>query len=327
MRLGKEQKSARQNNSDIPILLIGFNRPHLIAKRLNELSAFPNLTLIISIDGGAGKDIEIEMNRILQQLDKYKIIDSNVQIIQHSHNMGCAEHVTKAIGNVLEKHQSVIVIEDDISVSKNFYNNMVNGMFAVENRTDIATIGGYSAIDIFSIFKVQNKFRETKYFNPWGWGIRNEIWKLYKLDISDGPLEEQLNDSYSWKSLSEKQRIYWIKLFKKVEKNPQLTWDIQMQFMCFKHELKNLLPLKSLIINEGFGDSTSTHTTTPKPWWMPRKSSNELIQYKAGKITSYTYEELCDSIFMASDKTNFFLIIFARHISKAIRKLLKHSPF
>ena len=122
MRLGKEGKSATPNNSNIPILLIGFNRPKLIVKRLEELSAFSNLTLIISIDGGAGKDVENEMNRILQQLDKYKFIDLNVQIIQHSLNMGLAEHVTKAIGNVLEKYHSVIVIEDDISVSKNFYN-------------------------------------------------------------------------------------------------------------------------------------------------------------------------------------------------------------
>ena len=88
MRLGKEQKSATQNNSDIPILLIGFNRPHLIAKRLNELSAIPNLTLIISIDGGADQEVEFEMNHILETLDKYKMIDSDVQIIRHNSNLG-----------------------------------------------------------------------------------------------------------------------------------------------------------------------------------------------------------------------------------------------
>lgn len=327
MRSFEERKNVTLSNSNIPVLLIGFNRPKLIAKRLRELSAVPNLSLIISIDGGAGKDIEIEMNQILQELDKYKIIDSNVQIIQHSLNMGLAEHVTKAIGNVLEKHESVIVIEDDISVSRNFYNNMVRGMLDAEIRNDIATVGGYSAIDVYGIFKVHNKFRETKYFNAWGWGIRNEIWRLYKLDISERPLEEQLSNSYLWKSLSEKQRMYWIKLFEKVEKNPKLTWDIQMQFMCFKYELRNFLPLKSLIINEGFGDNTSTNTKELKPWWMPRKSNNELIQDRAGRITNHIYEELCDSIFMASDKTNLLLIILAKRISKAVRTVLKHGPF
>ena len=326
MRLGKEQKSAKQNNSDIPILLIGFNRPHLIAKRLNELSAIPNLTLIISIDGGADKEVEIEMNHILETLDRYKMNHSDVQIIRHNSNLGLAEHITTSITNLLEKFKSLIIIEDDIAVSENFYNNMVNGISAIQNRNNIATVGGYSAVGIFSIFKIHNKFRVTKYFSPWGWAITDEIWRLYRLDIGHGSLEQQLDNSSSWNSLSKKQKIYWMNLFKKVEKNPKLTWDIQMQFMCFKYELRNFLPLKSLITNEGFGDSTSTNHKDNKPWWMSRKRNNELIYSTTGKILGYIYEELLDPIFMSSDKTNVFIVILAKRFSKAARTLLKHLP-
>ena len=327
MKLCRERNSYEQYNIGIPILLIGFNRPNLIAKRLSELSAIPNLTLIISIDGGADKDIEIEMNHILHRLDKYKISESDVQVVRHNFNLGLAVHVTSAISKVLEKHQSVIVIEDDIAVSKNFYNNMVNGIKAIQTRTDIATVGGYSAIDISRIFKIQNRFRETKYFSAWGWGITNETWGLYKLDIKNGSLEEQLNDSNLWSSLSKKQKMYWINLFNKVEKNPKLTWDIQMQFMCFKYELRNFLPLKSLIVNEGFGYVTSTNTNEAKPWWMSKESSNEVIHSTTGKIINYIYEELCDSIFMASDKTNIIIVIFAKRLSKVARTLLKYRLF
>ena len=323
MKLCEENTSYHQYYPSIPILLIGFNRPILLAKRLRELSAIPNLTLIISIDGGAGKDIEFEMNRILHRLDKHQIIDSNVQIIRHSDNLGLAEHVTTAISHVLEKHESVIVIEDDIAISKNFYKNMVNGMIEMRNRNDIATVGGYSAIDIFRIFRIRNRFRETKYFSAWGWGITKEIWELYKLDISDGSLQEQLNNSIIWNSLSKKQKMYWINLFNKVENNSKLTWDIQMQFMCFKYELRNILPLKSLIVNEGFGDSTSTNTNEAKPWWMGRKSNNELIYLTTCRIVDYIYEELCDSIFMASDKTNFFIVKLTKQFSKIVRTLFK----
>ena len=70
-----------------------------------------------------------------------------------------------------------------------------------------------------------------------------------------------------WSSNIKKQKT-WLGRFNKVKNRPDFTWDIQFQYMCFKYNLANLLPVSKVVENQGFQDSRSTHTKEKKPKWM-----------------------------------------------------------
>ena len=114
-----------------PVLLIGFNRPELIAKRLGELSGSTSREIYVSIDYHSPemqRQMEAAINNSVNSNSSNKVIT-----IFHDKNLGLARHVTKAISLVLQNHDRVIVLEDDISVNEQAIGSLcqVLGIFEI----------------------------------------------------------------------------------------------------------------------------------------------------------------------------------------------------
>lgn len=253
---------------DTATLLVGFNRPELLEKRLREISEFPNLTLFVTIDGPRIKSNDNESNEeILKILERWEK-KLNITSIIHKENIGLALNITTAIENILQIHERVFVIEDDVSVTKDAYKAIVEMQFGA--KTNIATVGGFGFLSPLSKIKkfgLRNYFRSTPYFSAWGWCIDRANWQNYQLDLSNIDLERDLNDSKLWKSLSVQERLIWRRRFGKVIKNPMYTWDFQMQFMTFKFDKLHHLPYFRIIDNEGFNDVRGTNIKGRIPNW------------------------------------------------------------
>jgi len=256
-------------------LLVGFNRPELIEKRLKEISKFPNLKLFISVDGPRNNSSDKKSNdEILKIIEKWKA-KINVHEIIHKQNIGLAINITSAIHGILKDYENIFVIEDDVSVSNETYNAIINLRNCV--RTDVATIGGFGFTNgqfINPKIILKNKFRETPYFSAWGWCINRHNFSNYELDLSTKKIEKELADSKTWYKLDTKEKEVWKRRFNKVVQDPLYTWDFQMQFMSFKFEKTHLLPLFRMIENEGFNDDRGTNIKGRRPKWYIGEGSN-----------------------------------------------------
>ena len=256
-------------------LLVGFNRPELIEKRLAEISKFSNLKLYISIDGPRIKSNDAKNNNeILEIIEKWKTKLDIVEII-HKKNIGLALNITSSIEKVLESNENIFVIEDDVSVSKQAYNTILQMQKLA--HSNVATIGGFGFTNgkfLNSKLSMKNAFRETPYFSPWGWCINRNNFSNYQLDLSNKNIEKELRDSKTWNMLDYKEKEIWKSRFKRVVQNPIYTWDFQMQFMSFKYEKMHYLPLFRIVENEGFNDDRGTNTKGRRPKWYIGNSSN-----------------------------------------------------
>ena len=111
-----------------PILLIGFNRPALISKRISQILSSelpPEVSIHISIDGPTSTPDGIARNTEIR-----KILDSHpdqmrFKIVYRSENLGLSNHVITAVSEILHGNEGVIVLEDDISISPSF-NNVIS---------------------------------------------------------------------------------------------------------------------------------------------------------------------------------------------------------
>jgi hypothetical protein len=245
---------------DICVLLIGYNRPELLQKRIIELQNSLVSNIYISIDGGVESSTS-EMEEV-KTLAK-NILHNKKLILNHQeHNSGLVLHITNEISKVLNLHKYVIVIEDDIKISKNFIINMVLGLSKLEELGLRGIVSGYSPLfrDTLS-----NKWRKTHICNVWGWACSHDVWKVYNYDLSAIEVENRLLESKTWKKLNRYQKKFWLYKFKAVQKNPLYTWDYQFIFHSFINNYINLAPVFSIVGNEGFKDMRAVHSKGEKP--------------------------------------------------------------
>ncbi len=280
----------------VPVLLVGFNRPDFLMDRLKEILSWDPPHIYISIDGPK-RDGDQESSKIISQyLNKFKT-NENMTIWIHKKNQGISYNATEAIGRVFIKEKNIIVVEDDIKMSKNIYKGISNILLDSQIKK-IGIVGGFGAIPSPSnmVFKkFPNRWRTTRYCSLWGWGVRKEIWDLYEVDLSRVDLDKSLSSSRIWNKLSKKQQKIWMSRFHRVQKYPHFTWDTQLQFMCFKYEFKNILPLYRSLDNLGFGDEKSTNTKLPKPKWYVGLTSDSRIESMQNCMVVDKLFEIIDS--------------------------------
>lgn len=99
---------------------------------------YKDITLIISIDGGAPENIEI-----LKIATDFKWNYGKKKIINHKSNLGLRRHIIEC-GNLTEIYNSIIMLEDDLFVSPFFYSYALEALSYYENKTQIAGISLYS---------------------------------------------------------------------------------------------------------------------------------------------------------------------------------------
>ena len=265
--------------SEVGVLLLGFNRPELLKKRINEIYESKVENLFISIDGGS-ESHTLEMDLLKQYAQKKFSKMQCFSLYHHKDNLGLVKHITGEISKVLTKHQYIIVIEDDVKISINFISNMINGLNIHKRDNSVGLVSGFSPIH----FKyLQNKWRMSRYPYIWGWACSKAVWQSYSYNLTEVDIEQKLLHSKSWNNLKPSQKIKWLRLFRKVQVNPLETWDSQLVFLSYCKDFINLAPIFSMVGNEGFNDSRAVHTKGKKPKFVTTLNVNHAIINKKSK--------------------------------------------
>lgn len=236
----------------------------MIERRLDELLTIAPPNVFVSIDY-LDEAMSATMKATLKKYEKIWPNNSSINFHIHTQNQGLVRHITQTITKSLEIYECAVIIEDDISISKGFYESALKYMNSTTLRSDYASFGGFSVFPSMKVFEKFNKFRSTPYFACWGWVIARENWSGYKSDLSTEEIAESLNQSKLWNSLHKKQRQTWNGRFQKVSANPTDTWDIQFQYHTLKMDKLHLVPIIRVVDNEGFSDSRGTHTQMKRP--------------------------------------------------------------
>jgi hypothetical protein len=125
------------------IVLIAYNRPEALSRLLGSVlmadySQFKDVSLIISIDGGGDRNEEV-----CKVADQVTWQHGKKQIIRHSENLGLRKHVISC-GDLSGEYGSVIILEEDIYVSRNYYDYATKAINFYAEDEKIAGISLYS---------------------------------------------------------------------------------------------------------------------------------------------------------------------------------------
>mgnify|MGYP001243868518 FL=1 len=202
-------KSKFMINDDLaPIVIICYNRPEHFKKTIDNLTKCKeaiNSNIFIYIDGPKNEDDTKYINVIENLAKKKKNYFHNLEIIKRNKNYGLRKNITMSVSEILNQYNSIIVLEDDIIVSKHFLYYMNNALVYYKNTEKIWHISAYSPINNY--LKKDNIYISQLMY-CWGWGTWKNRWKKFSSDENllikklDSNLIKDLNfnnthDSYS----------------------------------------------------------------------------------------------------------------------------------
>jgi len=237
-----------------PIALFAYRRPAHLARAAASLVANPEAAqtdLFVFCDGAkhAGQQAAVDaVRRVARGIRGFR----SVSIVEQARNLGLAASVISGVTRVLEEHESVIVVEDDLVVSPFFLRFMNESLACYAEEPRVATVHAY-------IFPVRRPLPETFFLKGaecWGWATWRRAWGTFNDDAA-GLLREvrerglqhefDMDGAYGYTAMLEAQ------LHGKVD-----SWSIRWRASCYLAGMLTLYPGRSLVQNRGL-DATGTH--------------------------------------------------------------------
>lgn len=201
-------------SSNPAIVVVAFNRARSLNRLLYSLEKayYPNdsITLIISIDKGPNNEDVVSIAQ------GYHWNYGTKKVVVQNKNLGLRTHVLQC-GDYTKEFDSIIMLEDDLYVSPNFYYYSVQALdFSI----------GKKAIGGVSLYNHQLNVHTNKNFQPiqdgfdnwyfqfassWGQAWTSNQWNEFRTWYDDGPsIDDDMHIPEYVRSWSEKS---WLKYF------------------------------------------------------------------------------------------------------------------
>jgi hypothetical protein len=229
-----------------PIALFTYNRPDQTFKTIKALAdnvLADKSVMYVFCDGPKNNADEKELERINRVRNIVKNIDGfkEIIIVEQPENIGLANSIINGVTEVINKHGSIIVLEDDIFTSKYFLQFMNDALNVYQNSDKVISVG---ACNYFA----EGKKYPSTFFLPvvdcLGWATWKDRWQHFEIDsvkllkeIKDKQLENEFNlfDFYKFENMLQDQ------IDGKIN-----SWAIRWQAVCILQKKLTIYPNPSI---------------------------------------------------------------------------------
>ncbi len=239
-----------------PICLFVYKRYDTTKLMLESLLACPECAdseLYVFMDE-ARNDSEAD------DVEKVRALFDNLQGFKTIHpyparmNKGMARSVIDGVTTVLEKHESIIVLEDDLVVAPDFLTFMNAALEAYRDRSDIWSISGYTP----TLKEIEQYDKNGVFLVPraqcWGWATWSDRWETVDWEVSD----------FNYLARNKKRRKAFDMggndLFRTLEMEHRErieSWAVRWAYAASKQKMWTVNPMLSKVQNIGLKSSTS----------------------------------------------------------------------
>lgn len=221
----------------------------------NELAA--QTPLYIFSDGGKDKASWESVQKLREYLHTLSGF-LEIHLIERPTNFYLERNITEGIAYVLERHDALIVLEDDICTSPVFLKYMNEALAKYADTPRVMHIAGFTNLDI-------PQWGDT-YFTPhmsgWGWGTWKDRWQHF---VHFASREEAL-EGMSPEDLNRIEYGGAFKCLKSLDRRP-IPWDICWEIIIHKRKGLCLTPTHTLVRNIGIGSGTHFNTHRIFGWY------------------------------------------------------------
>jgi len=234
-----------------PIALFIFKRPEHTRRTLESLAQNPEFAaspLFVYCDGSRNVSDVVLVEATRQLVRNWP--HPNKTIIERDRNWGLANSIIDGVTCQCNTHGKVIVLEDDIVVSKFFLNYMNTALLKYEDDDRVISIHGYS----FPIDGLPEAFF-IKGASCWGWATWKRGWDLFDPDgkkLHNELLLRKLMHRFNIYSSFPYQRMLLDQIHGRND-----SWAVRWYASALIHDKLSLHPGRTLVENIGLDGSGS----------------------------------------------------------------------
>ena len=244
---------------ELPVLLVGFNRPEKVADVLAPLRAMGTRRLFVSVDGPrASKPSDAEACAATRAaFDRLIDWPCDIERQYHEVNLGCRAAVSGAVTWTLNQVEECLVLEDDCVLETGFLSLVAELLARHRDDENIMHIGAANFQN--GLRRGTGDYYISKYAHCWGWATWRRAWLKYEDNLE--ALASVVEPSVA-KHLhaSEDEVAYWQIIFERCKRAEVDSWAYRWLFSCWKQGGLSLIPNVNQVSNLGF-EGQGTHTT------------------------------------------------------------------
>lgn len=253
-------------HNNAPIALFIFKRPDHVAavvRALAEADGFYESDIYVFADGPRD---ESDLQDVMKaRAAVKKCFGGRAHYVDSETNKGLARSIIEGVGALCDKYGKVIVLEDDLVVSKSFIKYMNSALDRYEHDDSVMQISAY----MFPIRKGESCDRCS--FLPlttsWGWATWKRAWDMF--DPESTGWVELLKDGRRLKLFNIRNSFDFGEMLEDQMMGRSDSWAIRWYLSVFNKAGLVLYPPVSLVSNIGF-DGSGTHG-----WRSSRKSLSQ----------------------------------------------------
>jgi glycosyltransferase involved in cell wall biosynthesis len=167
-----------------PVAIFAYNRPNHLRKTLEALcnaDQYEGRDTYIFCDGPKTEGDAPLIDEVKDEAERYSR-RSNVNVIKKEKNYGLAGSIIEGVTQLLKKHATLIILEDDIIISSKALKYFDDALMIYQNRKDIFSVGSYVPETLWNNFP--SDYDYNTFLIPrmqcWGWATWSCKWNLFK---------------------------------------------------------------------------------------------------------------------------------------------------
>jgi len=243
-----------------PVAFVIFNRPDRTERVFAEIAKARPPKLLVVADGPRSS-LEAETCQAARAIiDR---VDWDCEVLKNyaDVNLGCKRRVSSGLNWVFEQVGEAIILEDDCLPHETFFPFCTELLERYRHDERVSMICG-------SNFQGGKRRSPYSYFfglhvTVWGWASWRRVWRHYDVAMQRWA---QLRET-SWLAdllMNPTAVKYWQQTFEGAFRGDYDTWDWQLFFAWWSHNMLAVIPDRNLVSNIGFGTQAS-HTRDSLP--------------------------------------------------------------
>ena len=239
-----------------PVAIVAYRRPKHLERCLAALATNAEIEktkVTVYIDGPESTSDVAIVNQVVRVAEEQSHL-MELSIVLRDKNLGLGASIIDAVNSSLESSDSIIVLEDDLIVSRYFLKFMNDGIRTYRHDPRVASIHGYVyplALSVPPTFFLRGA-------DCLGWATWRRAWERFE---SDG---ERLRRSMLQLGARERRlfdfggKYPYLKMLERQARGDVDSWAIRWYASAFLNQMYTLYPGKSLVNHAG-GDGSGTN--------------------------------------------------------------------
>ena len=265
-------------DSDLPALLIAYNRPDKTRRALKSIWSSGIRKLYVSIDGPKDDSQDrLLTSQVLRVIEENASRFETLVIQVGTANLGCKAGCLWGLNWYFSQTEFGVVVEDDVEITPQF----IQFVSAV-SRLDDETIWHINGWSLFDVRNNQSEFLPTNYGHVWGWATWAKKWEKVKLEKSE--IKESLI-----------QNPHLLSVWNSINESTD-TWDYFWLLSVEASRGRIISPKNRLTTNFGF-DSQATHKRL-KSWKQDQLPIRVELKAKPKYEANLILDQLFESLYL-----------------------------